>query len=147
MLIAESGTLATRALGEIDRLLNESDPGGTIDSVSPILHRCRRTLLRLQATLCRSAGAIRPNEEADYWRDDIIAAYRQLGGAVSHSRLYREVQRIRRASGRSWPAHAEELIRQMLQAHCADAPQYRGGPDLFRKVQRGVWALKDRDCS
>ena len=48
------------------------------------------------------------------------------------------------AAGRSWPRKAHETIRQTLQAHNAESPQYRGTRDLFQMVEPGQWRLKDR---
>lgn len=87
---------------------------------------------------CRARHA---NDER--WADDVETAYSQHGGRARHSAIYRTVQEIRTAAGRSWPSKARETIRQTLQAHNAMSPQYRGGDDLFRMVRRGLWRLKD----
>ena len=79
----------------------------------------------------------------DRWADDLVSVYKQLGGLVPHSSVYRNMRELRRRAGRSWPPKAYETIRQTLQAHNAESSQYRGGTDLFRMVQRGLWRLKD----
>jgi hypothetical protein len=79
----------------------------------------------------------------DRWADDLVSVYKQLGGPVPHSSVYRNMRELRRRAGRSWPPKAYETIRQTLQAHNAESSQYRGGTDLFRMVRRGLWRLKD----
>jgi len=74
--------------------------------------------------------------------DDIVKAYRRLGGKSSHLQLYSEVRKVRREAGRSIPANLESWIRQTLQAHCAAAKQYRGRSDLFVRYGQGRWGLK-----
>jgi hypothetical protein len=81
------------------------------------------------------------DEGSILWRDDIRAALNHLGGRASLDNIYREVKNRRRAGGRSWPEKAEAAIRETLQAHCTDSPQYEAGPDLFRHVGRGEWRL------
>jgi hypothetical protein len=82
--------------------------------------------------------------EEERWADDLVVVYERLGGQASHSAVYREVRKLRLAAGRSWPPNAHEAIRQTLQAHNADSPQYRGGADLFSMVRPGLWFLKHK---
>jgi hypothetical protein len=132
-------TLATRAIADIDQLLNGYDLGGQIESALPLLCQHQRTLVRLLDSL---RGSTQPDSER--WADDLVRAYTQLGGSALHESVYRKMKKLRSAAGRSWPSHAEEAIRQTLQAHCAKSPQYSGGRDLFRMVRPGRWGLKDR---
>jgi hypothetical protein len=99
-----------------------------------------------RAAFCKASQSIHAATEVssdERWVDDLVAVYSQLGGKAAHSAVYRKMKETRLAAGRSWPDHGEEAIRQTLQAHCAESPQYRGGADLFRMVRRGLWELKD----
>jgi hypothetical protein len=131
--------LVESALAEVDQLLNNFDPGGQIESATLLQHR--RTLLRLRNTSNELAIA----GEADRWADDLVAVYKQLGGRAFHSTVYQTARNLRQTAGRSWPTRAHEAIRQTLQAHNIESPQYRGGADLFRQVRPGLWRLKDCD--
>jgi len=133
--------LAERALGEIDRLLNNFDHYGQIVSVLPQLLQHRCTLAKLSQAL--HPQGINLDKEHECWLDDLLATYRQLGGQAPHATVYRKMERLRTQVERSWPEHAEEIIRQTLQAYNAESPQYRGGLDLFRMVRPGLWRLKD----
>jgi hypothetical protein len=136
--------LVESALAEIDQLLNNFDPGGQIESAMPLLLRHRRTLLRLKSTSKRSIG-MATARETDRWADDLVAVYKQLGGRAFHFEVYRNTRILRQVAGRSWPTTAHETIRQTLQAHNVESPQYQGGADLFRQVRPGLWRLKDYD--
>jgi hypothetical protein len=87
------------------------------------------------------------SDDKERWVDDILAAFRLLGGSAKHQDLYRTVNALRLSAGRSWPEHAEEAIRQTLQTYCSDARQYRGGLDLFKQLEPGEWALRDQGNS
>lgn len=131
------------ALSEIDQLLNKFDHCGQIESVLPLLLQHRRTLARLRHALLSSDTTQEPDHER--WLDDLLTTYRQLGGQVPHATVYRKMKELRTKAGRSWPEHAEEIIRQTLQAHNAESPQYHDGLDLFRMVRPGLWRLRDHD--
>ena len=143
MLTSEEAALTERALYEIDDLLNNYDDWTQIRIMLPLLHRHRETLVKLQRASSRSSGAVPPVQDDERWVDDLITSYKQLGGQAMHSVVYRKMQKLRQAAGRSWPEHAEEAIRQTLQAYCANSQRYRGGPDLFRIIRRGMWGLKN----
>jgi hypothetical protein len=77
------------------------------------------------------------------WIDDLVAVYTELGGQSLDFVMYRRMEQLRKSEGRSWPPSAHYLIRQTRQAHNVESPEYRGGPDLFRMVRRGLWRLKE----
>jgi hypothetical protein len=136
--------LADQALLEIDQLLNNYDLGGQLESVLPLLRRHRRTL----TMLCNPPQLGLPAEEpsdGERWVDDIVTVFMQHGGQAPHPVVYRTLEQLRTAAGRSWPLNARSAIREQLQAHNAESPQYRSGADLFRVVQPGLWRLKDFD--
>lgn len=142
MLGNQESALAERALSNIDQLLNNFDHGGQIESALPLLLRHRRTLVQLRDVLRSTPSGTAAEYDGECWVDDLVTAYRQLGGKAAHPLIYRKVKELRTAVGRSWPEHAEEAIRQTLQAHCIESPQYRGGSDLFRMICPGSWCLK-----
>jgi hypothetical protein len=142
MLAAQQLALAERALEEIEQLLNKFDLGGQIKSVLPLLLRHRCTLVEL-CNAPRPSHHARQQRDDETWANDLVSVYQQLGGQAPHSLVYRKMKEARMAAGRSWPGHAEELIRQTLQAHNAESPQYRDGLDLFRMVRPGLWRLKE----
>lgn len=79
------------------------------------------------------------------WRDDVRIALERLRGRASLHRIYKEVESIRRANGRSVPHSLEATIRRTLEDHSSDSHNYRGGPDLFCMPEgkgAGVWALR-----
>ena len=142
MITAQEATLANRALDEIDDLLNNYDGWTQIRILLPLLHGHRGTLVKLQRACSRSSGATLPQHNDERWVDDLVTIYRQLGGQAPHSVVYPKMKDLRQAAGRSWPKHAKDAIRQVLQAHCAESRWYRGGPNLFRMIRRGLWGLK-----
>jgi hypothetical protein len=112
------------------------------------IERDMQRVERLLARLAPQRHALKPARSAaipERWVEDIVAAYRSLGGNASHGRLYAEVRRIRLAAGRSLPEHFESLVRQTLQSHCSSASQYKGGPDLFIWIRSGHWGLRQAD--
>ena len=138
----QSATIAKRAIFDIDHLLNSYDHGAQIESALPLLLRHRRTL----ALLCGDPSVVfklpRIELADERWVDDLVTTYKQLGGKAPHLLVYRGMEKLRRVAGRSWPFNAHEAIRQTLQAHNAESPQYHGGDDLFRMVRRGLWRLR-----
>lgn len=78
------------------------------------------------------------------WRDDVRTALQRLGGRSSLSRIYREVQAVRTAAGRSIPPSLEATVRRTLEDHSSDSENYRG-VDLFCMPEgkgAGVWGLR-----
>lgn len=78
------------------------------------------------------------------WRDDVRNALRSLGGRASLSRIYKEVEVARSATGRSIPRSLEATVRRTLEDHSSDSENYRG-QDLFCMPEgkgAGVWGLR-----
>lgn len=73
------------------------------------------------------------------WVEDIFQALENLGGQASLSQIYAEVRRIRKEP---LPSSYKANIRERLQAYSSDAKYFKGN-DLFRIIDRGVWALRD----
>jgi len=70
---------------------------------------------------------------------DVAQALKNLGGQARLVEIYAEVERIRTVPlPVSWQAN----IREAIESHSADSMRFRGR-DYFRKVDTGVWALRD----
>jgi hypothetical protein len=88
------------------------------------------------ATMSAEVGKIR-------WVDDVREAFRALGGEADLAAVYRRVEEMRRAAGRSIVRSLEATIRQTIEAHSSDSDNFKpGNADHFRHVGRGRWALR-----
>lgn len=77
------------------------------------------------------------------WLEDAQEALRRLGGKAFLSSIYREVEKIRKAGGRSLPKNWKSIVRQTLEDHCSEA-SFRTGKSVFCMPEgkgAGVWAL------
>lgn len=72
------------------------------------------------------------------WVEDIVQALKNLGGQATLNQIYDEVKRIRTEP---LPANYQASIRERIEAHSSDSANFKG-KDLFRKVAKGVWALR-----
>ncbi len=72
------------------------------------------------------------------WVEDIVQALRNLGGQATLNQIYDEVKRIRTEP---LPANYQASIRERIEAHSSDSASFKG-KDFFRKVAKGVWALR-----
>lgn len=75
------------------------------------------------------------------WVDDIVTALKRLGGQASLDEIYRTTKDIRQAAGRSLTPKWQATIRRTLEDHSSDSANYRA-ENLFRIVDRGIWALR-----
>lgn len=73
------------------------------------------------------------------WVEDIVQALKNLGGQATLAQIYEEVKRIRTEP---LPDTYKASIRERIEAHSSDSSNFKG-KDYFRKVEKGVWALKD----
>jgi len=74
------------------------------------------------------------------WRDDIVQAFENLGGAAPLRAIYEEVARLR-SNGK----FREEYIRRLIQNYSSASAGFKGKEDLFYPVEGlrgGVWGLK-----
>jgi len=74
------------------------------------------------------------------WVEDIVQALRNLGGQAPLEEIYEEVKRIRK---KPLPATYKSSIRVRSEDFSSDSACFKG-EDLFRKVSKGVWALRDQ---
>jgi hypothetical protein len=80
------------------------------------------------------------------WRDDVREGLKRLGGRASLQAIYKEVEAVRRAGGRSIPRTFDAVVRKTLEENSTDSEAYRDGPNLFWMPEgkgAGVWALRD----
>ena len=75
------------------------------------------------------------------WVDDVFEAMSRLGGRSTLNSIYKEVELIRIAGGRSIPKTLEATIRRTIEDHSSDSENHRG-PDLFAKIGRGEWEIR-----
>jgi hypothetical protein len=93
------------------------------------------------------AARLEDDDSDGTWRGDVELALRRLGGRAHLSKIYDEVERIRRELGRSVPRTLDAVIRRTLEDNSSDSDNYKGGPDLFYMPDGrgpGVWALRER---
>jgi 16S rRNA C1402 (ribose-2'-O) methylase RsmI len=79
------------------------------------------------------------------WFDDVCEALHRLGGKAHLTRIYEEVEAIRKAVGRSLTKTWENTVRQTLEDHCREA-SFRSGKDVFCMPEgrgAGVWAFHE----
>ena len=77
------------------------------------------------------------------WVEDIEQALKNLGGQATLSLIYEEVKRIRKDP---LPTTWTSSIRERIEAHSSDSHNFKG-KDIFRKVGRGTWALREQNQS
>lgn len=79
-------------------------------------------------------------ESRSDWKDEIVSALKTLGGEARLPEIY---ELIRETTSRKLPTSWQDIIRYTLYIHSLDSSSYRGGEDIFRRVGRGYWGLKD----
>lgn len=91
----------------------------------------------------RAAITMSPEVGKIRWVDDVRKAFSALGGEADLSAIYRKVDEMRRAAGRSIVRSLEATVRQTIEAHSSDSDNFKpGSADYFRHVGRGRWALR-----
>lgn len=73
------------------------------------------------------------------WVEDIIQALKNLSGQATLAQIYEEVKRIRTEP---LPDSYKASIRERIESHSSDSSSFKG-KDYFRKVDKGVWALRE----
>ena len=77
-----------------------------------------------------------------YWADDIIEAFRRLGGKAHYSDLYPEVATVR---GGRLPRTWQAIIRRTIENRSSDSDAFSGKEDIFYSVDgkgKGTWGLR-----
>jgi hypothetical protein len=73
--------------------------------------------------------------------EDIIQAIKRLGGRASLDEIYAEYQRVRTVPlPVTWMAN----VRGVIGNHSSDSNRFLGKNNYFKKMDRGVWALRER---
>lgn len=72
------------------------------------------------------------------WVDDICRALKNLGGKATLNQIYDEVSKIRQGP---LPKMWQHIIQDTIYQHSSDTKKFQG-KDLFRKVDKGVWAIR-----
>ncbi|GIZ13340.1 HNH endonuclease [Pseudomonas sp. NCCP-436] len=75
------------------------------------------------------------------WDEDIIKAFKNLGGSASYDSLYAEIERIRTGLPSTW----KSVVRRRIQDLSSDSAGFKEGRDLFFSVEglgAGVWGLR-----
>jgi len=78
-------------------------------------------------------------EDLATWVEDIIQALINLGGQAPYSQIYEEVKRVRKGP---FPTSWQFVIQGTIETHSSDSKKFNG-KDYFRKVDKGVWALRN----
>ncbi|MFC2028575.1 hypothetical protein ACFLTX_01485 [Chloroflexota bacterium] len=73
--------------------------------------------------------------------EDIIQALKNLGGQASLNQIYSEVEQIRIIP---LPVTWHASIRGCIERNSSDSKGFQGS-DIFKKVDKGVWALRDQE--
>lgn len=78
--------------------------------------------------------------ESTSWKDEILNALKALGGEAHLSEIYDYIKNTTaRNLAKTWKA----TVRYTLQIHSSDSEAYRGGEDLFVRLERGYWAIRN----
>jgi hypothetical protein len=74
------------------------------------------------------------------WVEDITQALINLGGQASLAQIYDEVKKIRIEP---LPETYKASIRERIEAYSSNSSNFKG-KDYFQKIEKGVWALKEK---
>ena len=96
-------------------------------------------LLSMQGVDSRIVEEIEGVQDSSRWIDEIVSAFEALEGKARLSEVY---EYIKNTTSRTLAKTWEATVRYTIQIHSSDAEAYRGGPDLFRRLGRGYWALR-----
>jgi len=77
------------------------------------------------------------------WVEDIVRAITNLGGQATLTQIYDEVKRIRQGP---MPKMWQHIIQDTIYQRSSDTQKFQGN-DLFRKVDKGVWSLRNHVVS
>jgi hypothetical protein len=113
----------------------------------------RRLLGSARQERALDAGAKRPSVPVGVpptrgrirWRDDVMQALVDLGGAATLDEIYRKVRSIRRAAGRSLPPSTDAVIRRELENNSSDSEAFTRERDWFEMPQgkgAGIWSIR-----
>ena len=78
------------------------------------------------------------------WLDVIIKALKKLGGEGKLEDIYKTIEELgykKRSIERcsTW----QNTVRQIIYDHSSDSESFRSRKNIFRHVERSVWALRE----
>jgi hypothetical protein len=83
-------------------------------------------------------------EERRSWKEEIVEVLNILGGKAHLSDIYDQIESTTlRELPKTWKA----TVRYTLQIHSSDTESYKEGEDLFCRLDRGYWGLRNYTAS
>ena len=79
-------------------------------------------------------------KDSGTWLNDIMQAFLNLGGKGSFSQIFFEMKKLRQAP---LPKNWKNIIQDTIYKNSSDTQKFQGN-DLFQRVDKGVWAIKDK---
>ena len=79
------------------------------------------------------------NGMVNSWKNEILVAFRALGGAARYSDLY---EYIEQTTVRNLTTQWKATVRRTIEDHSSDSKNFRAS-DLFRDVDHGFWSLRE----
>lgn len=74
------------------------------------------------------------------WKEEIVSAFQVNGGTLTLNQIYAYIEEH---TNRQLPQSWKSTIRRTIYNYSSDADIYLGKEDLFKKVGRGKWKLKN----
>ena len=81
------------------------------------------------------------------WIDDVLDAFRRVGGEAELATIYKLVAEARNSRGEKQISTTEATVRRVIEEHSSDSENFgrnASAPDYFAKVGRGRWRLRAR---
>lgn len=74
------------------------------------------------------------------WKNELVAVLTHFGGKATLTQIY---EFIENNSNRNLSSNWKAVVRRTLQMHSSDTRTFKGGEDLFKHVESGVYHLRD----
>jgi hypothetical protein len=74
------------------------------------------------------------------WKNELVSVLTHLGGKATLNQIY---DFIENDSNRNLSSNWKAVVRRTLQMHSSDTQTYKGGEDLFKHVDTGVYQLRN----
>jgi len=74
------------------------------------------------------------------WKDEIVNALQAFGGKATLGEIYAYIESN---TNRKLPETWHATVRYTLQIHSSDTESYKGGEDIFQRLDKGYWGLRD----
>lgn len=128
------------------------------ETLSPAIYQEAREIVDFRNKLVHEADIIYSEQEignyisrlqnvlkllALTWKDEVIRALDALGGSANLQNIYDYIEaRTTRILSENWRA----AVRKTLQVYSSDSDSFQGGEDIFQRLEKGVWALRDQEA-